>query len=92
MSTPEKLNHALRVARGVSYSAGASGLHFFEVIRQLGIEAPIVDKRVAAKPGEVVGAVVARDDADSEAASAFVDFLRSSAAQTVLRHKGLDPV
>ena len=133
ISTPEKLKATLLAAKGVSYSAGASGLHFVKVIRQLGIEAAIVAKRVAANPGELVGAVVARGDADiavqqiSEllpvpgiaildplpaelrqtivygatvfaqstqraAASAFVNFLRSPAAQAVLRHKGLDPV
>jgi molybdate transport system substrate-binding protein len=64
ISTPEKLKNVLLAARAVSYSAGASGMHFVKVIQQLGIEAAIVAKRVTPKPGELVGAVVARGDAD----------------------------
>jgi molybdate transport system substrate-binding protein len=64
ISTPEKLKGVLLAAKGVSYSAGASGMHFVKVIQQLGIEQAIVAKRVAPKPGELVGAVVARGDAD----------------------------
>lgn len=132
IGTPEKLRGVLLAAKAVSYSAGASGMHFVKVIQQLGIEAAIVAKRVTPKPGELVGAVVARGDADiavqqiSEllpvpgivildplplelqqtivygatafaqsvqhaAAAAFVNFLRSPPAHTVLREKGLDP-
>ncbi len=64
ISTPEKLKNVLLAARAVSYSAGASGMHFVKVIKQLDIEAAIVAKRVTPKPGELVGAVVARGDAD----------------------------
>lgn len=64
ISTPEKLKGVLLAAKAVSYSAGASGMHFVKVIQQLGIEAAIVAKRVTSKPGELVGAVVARGDAD----------------------------
>ncbi len=133
ISTPEKLKAALLAARSVSYSAGASGMHFVRIIKDLGIEDAIVAKRVAAQPGELVGAVVARGAADiavqqisellpvpgivildplpaalqqtivygattfaqsptGETAQAFVQFLKSPAAQKVLREKGLEPV
>ena len=64
ISSPEKLKHALLAAGSVSYSAGASGMHFVKVIRQLGIEDVIAAKRVTPRAGELVGAVVARGDAD----------------------------
>jgi molybdate transport system substrate-binding protein len=64
ISTPEKLKAVLLAAKAVSYSAGASGMHFVKVIQTLGIEDAIVAKRVTPKPGELVGAVVARGDAD----------------------------
>ena len=133
ISSPENLKNALLAARSVSYSAGASGIHFVRVLERLGIAAEIAAKRVPARPGELIGAVVARGEADigvqqvsellpvpgieilgplpaelrhtivygatafpevthSAAAHAFVTFLRSAAAHTVLRRKGLDPV
>jgi molybdate transport system substrate-binding protein len=133
ISTPEKLKAVLLAARAVSYSAGASGMHFVNVIKQLGIETEVAAKRVTPKPGELVGAVVARGDADiavqqisellpvpgiqildplpaalqqtivygtnvfaqstqGAAATAFVNFMRSAPAQTVLRKMGLDPI
>ena len=132
ISSPEKLKSALLAAGSVSYSTGASGMHFVKVLERLGIADAVAAKRVAPRPGELVGAVVARGDADigvqqisellpvsgieileplpaelqqpiiygatafpqstqREAAQAFVSFLRSKAAHTVLRRKGLDP-
>jgi molybdate transport system substrate-binding protein len=132
ISSPEKLKSVLLAAGSVSYSGGASGMHFVKVLERLGIADAIAAKRVTARPGELVGAVVARGDADigvqqiSEllpvsgieileplpaelqqtivygatafplstqraAAEAFVSFLRSEAARTVLRKKGLEP-
>ena len=64
ISTPDNLKRTLLAAKAVSYSAGASGMHFVKVIQQLGIEAAIAAKRVTPQPGELVGAVVARGDAD----------------------------
>ena len=63
VSTPEKLKAALLAADSVSYSAGASGTHFTKVIERLGITDAIAAKRVAPRPGELVGAVVARGGA-----------------------------
>jgi molybdate transport system substrate-binding protein len=64
ISSPEKLKSALLAAGSVSYSAGASGMQFVKVLERLGIADAIAAKRVAARPGELVGAVVARGDAD----------------------------
>ncbi len=132
ISSPEKLKSVLLAAGAVSYSAGASGMHFVKVLERLGIADAVAAKRVVPRAGELVGAVVARGAADiavqqiSEllpvpgieildplpaelqqtiiygatlfpqstqraAAQAFVSFLRSEAARTVLRRKGLEP-
>lgn len=64
ISTPEKLKTTLLAARKVSYSGGASGMHFARVLERLGIAEAIAAKRVAARPGELIGAVVARGEAD----------------------------
>jgi molybdate transport system substrate-binding protein len=64
ISTPEKLKGVLLAAGKVSYSAGASGMHFARVLDRLGIADAIAAKRVPPRPGELVGAVVARGDAD----------------------------
>ncbi len=64
ISTPDKLKSVLLAAKAVSYSAGASGMHFANVIERLGIADAINAKKVSPKPGELVGAVVARGDAD----------------------------
>ena len=64
ISSPERLKNALLAAGSVSYSAGASGIHFVKMLERLGIAEAIAAKRVAARPGELIGAVVARGDAD----------------------------
>lgn len=64
ISSPDKLKAALLGAKGISYSAGASGINFVKAAERLGIKDAIVAKRVAAKPGELMGAVVARGEAD----------------------------
>ena len=64
ISSPEKLKNVLLAAGKVSYSAGASGMHFVKVLERLGITEAIVAKRVVPGAGELVGAVVARGDAD----------------------------
>ena len=64
ISSAEKLKSALLNARAVSYSGGASGMQFVKILERLGIADAIAAKRVAPKPGELVGAVVARGDAD----------------------------
>ena len=64
ISSPAKLKSALLAANGVSYSEGASGMMFVNVLEQLGIAAVIQAKFVAPRPGEMIGAVVARGGAD----------------------------
>ncbi len=64
ISSPGKLKSVLLAAGSVSYSAGASGMHFVKVIEQLGIAEAIAAKRVVPRAGELVGAVVARGAAD----------------------------
>ena len=64
ISTPEKLKSALLAVGSVSYSGGASGMHFVKVLERLGIADAIAVKRVVPRPGELVGAVVARGAAD----------------------------
>ncbi len=64
ISSSEKLKSVLLAAGTVSYSAGASGMHFVKVIERLGIAEAIAAKRVVPRAGELVGAVVARGAAD----------------------------
>jgi molybdate transport system substrate-binding protein len=64
VSTPERFKAALLSAKTVSYSRGASGLFFVRVLERLGIAEEIRAKLVAPKPGELVGAVVARGEAE----------------------------
>jgi molybdate transport system substrate-binding protein len=64
VSTAEKLKAALLAARSVSFSRGVSGLHFIRVLEQLGIAQEVNAKLVAPQGRELVGAVVARGDAE----------------------------
>jgi molybdate transport system substrate-binding protein len=64
ISTPEKLKSVLLAAKGIAYSAGVSGIFFVKAMEKLGIGNEIAAKRIAAKPGELMGAVVARGEAD----------------------------
>ena len=64
ISSPEKLKSVLLAAGAVSYSEGASGMHFVKVLERLGIADVMANKLVPPRAGELVGAVVARGDAD----------------------------
>ena len=64
VSTSERFKAALLSAKTVSYSRGASGLFFARVLERLGIAEEVKAKLVAPKPGELVGAVVARGEAE----------------------------
>lgn len=46
ISSPEKLKNVLLAAGAVSYSAGASGMHFVKIIERLGIAGEVAAKRV----------------------------------------------
>lgn len=64
ISSPEQFRDALIAARTVSFSRGVSGLLFLKMIARLGIADRIKEKAVMPQPGELVGAVVARGDAE----------------------------
>ena len=55
---------SLLAARAVSYSKGASGIHFVKALEKLGIADAVAAKLVPPAPGELVGAVVAKGAAD----------------------------
>ena len=64
ISTPQKLKEALLAAKAVCYSRGASGIHFEQACEKLGIAAAVAAKLVKPRPGEMVGPVVVRGEAD----------------------------
>ena len=64
IDTAEQFKNALLAARTVSYSRGASGIQFLRVLERLGIADQVKAKLVSPKPGELVGSVVARGDAE----------------------------
>jgi molybdate transport system substrate-binding protein len=64
ISSPEKLKEALLAAKAVSYSGGASGIHFVQACERLGIADAVAAKLVKPRPGEMVGPVLVRGDAD----------------------------
>lgn len=64
VSTSETFKAALRAAKTVSYSSGASGIFLVRVLERLGIADEVKAKLVAPRPGEAVGAVIARGDAE----------------------------
>jgi molybdate transport system substrate-binding protein len=63
IGTAEKLRDVLLAAKGVSYSTGASGIHFLQACEQLGILAAVTAKLVRPQPGEMVGPVLVRGEA-----------------------------
>ena len=64
ISTPQKLKDALLAAKAVCYSRGASGIHFVQACEQLGIADAVAAKLVKPRPGEMVGPVLVRGEAD----------------------------
>jgi molybdate transport system substrate-binding protein len=64
IDTPEKLKAALLAARAVCYSRGASGIHFVQACERLGIADAVAAKLVTPRPGEMVGPVLVRGEAD----------------------------
>jgi molybdate transport system substrate-binding protein len=64
ISTAEKFKAALLAAKTVSYSRGASGLFVARALERLGIAEEIKAKLVSPRQGELVGAVVARREAE----------------------------
>src|SRR5262245_24171939 len=64
ISTPQKLKEALLAAKAVCYSRGASGIHFEKACEKLGIADVVAAKLVKPRPGEMVGPVLVRGEAD----------------------------
>jgi molybdate transport system substrate-binding protein len=64
IGTPEKLKEALLAAKAVCYSRGASGIHFVQACEKLGIADAVAAKLVTPRPGEMVGPVLVRGEAD----------------------------
>ena len=64
ISSPEKLKEALLAAKGICYSRGASGIHFVQACERLGIADAVAAKLVKPRPGEMVGPVLVRGEAE----------------------------
>lgn len=64
IETAQKLKDALLAAKAISYSTGASGIHFLQACERLGILAEVEAKLVRPRPGEMVGPVLVREEAE----------------------------
>ena len=64
ISSPQKLKEALLAAKALCYSGGASGIHFVQACERLGIADIVAAKLVKPRPGEMVGPVLVRGEAD----------------------------
>ena len=64
ISSAQKLKDALLAAKAVCYSGGASGIHFVQACEKLGIADAVAAKLVKPRPGEMVGPVLVRGEAD----------------------------
>ena len=64
ISSAQKLKEALLAAKAVCYSRGASGIHFVQACERLGIADVVAAKLVKPRPGEMVGPVLVRGEAD----------------------------
>ena len=64
ISSGQKLKEALLAAKAVCYSGGASGIHFVQACEKLGIADVVAAKLVKPRPGEMVGPVLVRGEAD----------------------------
>lgn len=132
ISSPDALKRTLLAARAVSYSSGASGMHFAQVLQRLGIAEEMKPKTRHPAPASPTGELVVSGEADiavqqypelkavkgieivgplpgdlqrytlftagivansgnAEAAKAFLEFLRSEEAVSVIRESGLEP-
>jgi molybdate transport system substrate-binding protein len=64
IGSAQKLKAVLLAAKAVCYSGGASGIHFVQACERLGIADVVAAKLVKPRPGEMVGPVLVRGDAD----------------------------
>jgi len=64
ISSADAVKKAVLAAKSVAYSAGASGAYIVSMFQKMGIADEVKTKTATVKPGEPVGAVVARGDAE----------------------------
>ena len=64
ISSSQKMKEALLAAKAVCYTRGASGIHFIQACERLGIADVVAAKLVKPRPGEMVGPVLVRGEAD----------------------------
>ena len=58
------MKNSVLAAKSVAYSAGASGIYLIGMFQKMGIADQVKSKTATVKPGEPVGEVVARGDAE----------------------------
>ncbi len=64
ISSADAVKSSVLAAKSVAYSAGASGTYLVSMFQKLGISDEVKAKTAVVKPGEPVGEVVARGDAE----------------------------
>jgi len=64
INSSEAVKKSVLGAKSVAYSAGASGIYLVSMFEKLGISEQVKSKLATVKPGEPVGEVVARGDAE----------------------------
>jgi molybdate transport system substrate-binding protein len=64
ISSADAVKTAVLAAKSVAYSAGASGIYLVTMFQKMGIADEVKAKAATVKPGEPVGAVIARGDAE----------------------------
>ena len=64
ISSADAVKNSVLAAKSVAYSAGASGIYLLGMFQKMGISDQVKAKTATVKPGELVGDVVARGDAE----------------------------
>lgn len=64
ISSADAVKNSVLAAKSVGYSAGASGIYIVGMFQKMGIADQVKSKTATVKPGEPVGEVVARGDAE----------------------------
>jgi molybdate transport system substrate-binding protein len=64
ISSADAVKKSVLAAKSVAYSAGASGIYVVGMFQKLGIADEVKSKTATVKPGELVGEVVARGEAE----------------------------
>jgi molybdate transport system substrate-binding protein len=64
IGSADAVKKSVLAAKSVAYSAGASGIYLVSMFQKLGISDQVKSKTATVKPGEPVGEVVARGEAE----------------------------